>query len=82
MNRFKGLDIIDRVPEELWVEFLNIAQEMVTKNILKKKKSQKAKILQGPCNMSCMQGFVFVLAHIKLIQSIEIILETRHSRNQ
>ena len=44
--------------------------------------SSEGMLLQGPRNMSCMQGFVFVLAHIKLIQSIEIILETRHSRNQ
>ena len=31
MNRFKGLDLIDKVPEELWREFHNIAQEAVTK---------------------------------------------------
>ena len=37
-NRFKGLDLIDRVPEELWTEFHNIVQEVVTKIIPKKKK--------------------------------------------
>ena len=33
MNRFKGLDLIDRVPEELWTEVCNIVQEVVTKEI-------------------------------------------------
>ena len=37
-NRFKGLYMIDRVPEELWAEVRNIAQEVVIKNIPKKKK--------------------------------------------
>ena len=37
-KRFKGLDVIDRVPEELWMEVCNIAQEAVIKIILKKKK--------------------------------------------
>ena len=37
-NRFKGLDLIDRVPEELWMEVSNIVQEAVIKTILKKKK--------------------------------------------
>ena len=36
-NRFKGLDLIDRMPEELWMEIHNIVQEAVTKAILKKK---------------------------------------------
>ena len=44
-NRFKGLDLIDRVPEELWTEVCNIAQEVVTKIIPKKKKCKKAKWL-------------------------------------
>ena len=38
MNRFKGLDLVDRVPEELWTEVHNIGQEAVTKTIPKKKK--------------------------------------------
>ena len=42
-NRFKGLDLIDRVPEELWTEVHNIVQEVVTKTIPKKKKCKKAK---------------------------------------
>ena len=37
-NRFKGLDLIDRVPEELWTEVRDIVQEAVIKTILKKKK--------------------------------------------
>ena len=44
-NRFKGLDLISRVPEELWLEVCNIIQEAVIKTILKKKKCKKAKWL-------------------------------------
>ena len=44
-NRFKGLDLIDRVPEELWTEVHNIVQEAMVKTIPKKKKCKKAKWL-------------------------------------
>ena len=44
-NRFKGLNLIDRVPEELWTEVHFIAQESVIKTIPKKKKCKKAKWL-------------------------------------
>ena len=44
-NRFKGLDLIDRVPEELWMEVCNIVQEVVIKTIPKQKKRKKAKWL-------------------------------------
>ena len=44
-NRFKGLDLIDRVPEELWMEVHDIVQETVSKIIPKKKKCQNAKWL-------------------------------------
>ena len=44
-NRFKGLDLIDRVPEELWTEVRDILQEAGIKIILKKKKCTKAKWL-------------------------------------
>ena len=44
-NRFKGLDLIDRVPEELWTEVGNIEQEAVIKTVPKKKKCKKAKWL-------------------------------------
>ena len=45
MNRFKGLDLVDRVPEELWTEVHHIVQEAVTKSISKKKKCKKTKWL-------------------------------------
>ena len=44
-DRFKGLDLIDRVPEELWTEICDIIQETGIKTILKKKKCKKAKWL-------------------------------------
>ena len=44
-NRFKGLDLIDRVPEELWTEFSDIVQGTGIKTIPKKKKCKKAKWL-------------------------------------
>ena len=44
-NRFKGLDLVDRVPEELWMEVRDTVQEAVTKTIPKKKKCKKAKWL-------------------------------------
>ena len=44
-NRFKGLDLIDRVPDELWTEFCDIVQETGIKNIPKEKKCKKAKWL-------------------------------------
>ena len=44
-NRFKGLDLIDRVPEELWMEVRDIVQEAVIKTIPRKKKCKKAKWL-------------------------------------
>ena len=46
-NRFKGLDLIDRVPDELWTEVHDIVQETGIKTILKKKKRKKAKWLSG-----------------------------------
>ena len=42
-NRFKGLDLIDRVPEELWMEVCDTVQEAVIKTIHKKNKCKKAK---------------------------------------
>ena len=44
-NRFKGLDLIDRVSEELWMEVRDIVQETEIKTIPKKKKCKKAKWL-------------------------------------
>ena len=42
-NKFKGIDLIDRVPEELWMDVHNTVQEAVTKTISKKKKHKKVK---------------------------------------
>ena len=44
-NRFKGLNLVDRVPEELWMEVHDIVQEAGIKTIPKKKKCKKAKWL-------------------------------------
>jgi len=44
-NGFKGLDLIDRVPEELWIEVRDIVQEVVIKTIPKKKKCKRTKWL-------------------------------------
>ena len=43
-NRFKGLDLIDRVPDELWMEVHDIVQETGSKTILQKKKWKKSKM--------------------------------------
>ena len=53
-NIFKGLDLIDGAPEELWIEFCNIVQEVVIKTIPKKKEMQKSKIaVWGGLTNSC-----------------------------
>ena len=46
-NRFKGLDLIDRVPNELWTEVCDIVQETGIKTIPMEKKCKKAKWLSG-----------------------------------
>ena len=46
-NRFKGLDLIDRVPDELWMEVRDIVQETGIKTIPMEKKCKKAKWLSG-----------------------------------
>ena len=43
-NKFKGLDLIDRVPDELWIEVHDIVQETGFKTIPKKKEMQKSKM--------------------------------------
>ena len=45
INRFKGLDLIDRLPEEIWTKVPDIVQEAGINTILKKKKCKKAKRL-------------------------------------
>ena len=47
MNRFKGLDLVNRVPDELWNEVLDIVQETGIKTISMEKKCKKAKWLSG-----------------------------------
>ena len=44
-NRLKGVDLVDRLPEKLWIKVYNTLQEVVTKTIPKKKKCRKAKSL-------------------------------------
>ena len=60
-NRFKGLDLIDRVPEELWMEVCDTLQEAGVKTILKKNKCKNAKwlseeALQTPVERSRVKG--------------------------
>ena len=43
-NRFKGLDLVDRVPDELWIEVRDIVQDTEIKTIPKEKKMQKSKV--------------------------------------
>ena len=52
-NRFKGLDLIDRVPDELWTEVHDILQETGIKTIPKKKKCEKAKQRSEEALSSC-----------------------------
>ena len=52
-NRFKGPDLIDRVPDELWTEVCDIVQETGIKTITIEKKCKKAKWLSGEALQSC-----------------------------
>ena len=54
-NRFKGLDLIDRVPEELWTEIHDIVEEAVIKIIPKKKKCKTAKWLSEEALQTAMK---------------------------
>ena len=55
-NRFKGLDLIDRVPDELWMEVCDIVQETGIKTIPKKKKCKKAKWLSEEALQIAVKG--------------------------
>ena len=55
-NRVKGLDLTDRVPEELWMEVHDIVQEAVIKTIPKKKKCKKAKRLSEEVLQTAEKG--------------------------
>ena len=52
-NRFKGLDLIDRVPGELWMEVCDIVQETGIKIIPRKKKCEKQYAVRGGLTNSC-----------------------------
>ena len=52
-NRFKGLDLIDRFPEELWTEVRDIVQETGIKTIPMEKKGKKAMAVRGGFTNSC-----------------------------
>ena len=54
-NRFKGQDLIDRVPDELWTEVHDTVQEAVSKTIPKKKKCKKAKWLSEEALQTAMK---------------------------
>ena len=45
MNRFKALDLVDRVPKELWMEVYYIVQEVVTKTISQRKRNARGKVV-------------------------------------
>ena len=55
-NRFKGLDLIDRVPDELWMEVCDIVRETGIKTIPKKKKCKKAKWLSEEALQIAVKG--------------------------
>ena len=55
-NRLKGLDLIDRMPDELWMEVCDVVQETEIKTIPKKKKCKKAKWLSGEALQISMKG--------------------------
>ena len=55
-NRFKGLDLIYRVPDELWIEVRDIVQKTRIKNIPMEKKCNKAKCLSGEALQIAMKG--------------------------
>ena len=55
-NRFKGLDLIDRVPDELWTEVRDIVEEAAIRTIPKKKKCKKAKWLSEEALQIAVKG--------------------------
>ena len=55
-NRFKGLDVIGRVPEELWMEVTDIVQEAMIKTISKKNKCKKAELLSEDALQTAENG--------------------------
>ena len=57
-SQFKALNLVDRMPEELWMEVCNTVQEVVTKTIPKKKKCKKAKWLSKECEVKRPLGSI------------------------
>ena len=78
-NRFKGLDLIDGVPEELWMEVYDIVQKAVINNIPKKKKCKKAKWLSEEAALWKEQAGSMVLAGRRtgILQPVEWATEPR-----
>jgi len=68
-NGFKGLDLIDRVPEELWTEVCDIVQETVIKIIPPKNKKNKNKII--PKKKKCKKAKWFLRRHYKWLRKEE-----------
>ena len=61
-NRFKGLDLIDRVPDELWTEIYDIVQETGIKTIPMEKKCKKSKMaVWGGVQVSIVKAMVFAV---------------------
>ena len=78
-NRFKGLDLIDRMPDELWTEVRDIVQETGIKTIPMEKKCKKAKWLSGEAlqiAVTC-QGLIQILNVVSINTSKkDLVIET------
>ena len=81
MNRFKGLDLEDRVPEELWTEVCNIVQEAGITTIPKGKKCKKAKIRVG-ANCGLDHELLIAKFRLKLKKVGKTIRPLRYDLNQ
>ena len=68
-NRFKGLDLIDRVPEEVWMEVHDLVQKAVIKTIPKKKKCIRNTTVNKTDKIPCPTG-----VHIHMVKKIIIII--------
>ena len=65
-NRFKGLDLVDRMPEELWMEVHNTVQEAVRKTIAKKKNSLLDSVGEGEGGMIWENGIeIHIISYMK-----------------
>ena len=83
-NRFKGLDLIDRVPDELWNEVRDIVQETRIKTIPMEKKCKKAKWLSGEALQIAVVSNLSLITPIKKGNLIEVrwgsrIVSRKHS---